>query len=105
MIGRRVATMGDAELPGDYCLVTEGDWVGPNGEPRIYFRLPLDSTDPRLDEPGGRSLACVQEPPHTFRHCPDGSVEVRASILTHFGTGGAQSWHGFLSEGHQWAEV
>jgi hypothetical protein len=48
----------------------------------------------------------VTSPPWTFRECPDGSVEVRASILCgRSETEPSGYWHGFLDEGHVWREV
>lgn len=106
MNGRRVSTFAELELPGDYCFVPD-DVVRVDPEtqdpierrPTIYFLLPVarDADVP----PWARSVHKVCEPPHTFRHCDDGSIEVRASI----GCGEQPYyWHGYLDEGHVWRE-
>lgn len=53
--------------------------------------------------PGAPRFGHVTSPPHIFRECPDGSLEIRNSILfkqEHYGF----DWHGFLDEGHTWRE-
>jgi hypothetical protein len=56
-----------------------------------------------------RSVQHVCSPPHTFRECPDGSLEIRASIsnLCTGDVGGNtdDGWHGYLDEGHSWRQV
>jgi hypothetical protein len=48
----------------------------------------------------------VCSPPHTFRECADGSLEIRnstSSLLRGDTTGASDDgWHGFLGEGHSW---
>jgi hypothetical protein len=97
LIGRRVESVGEIERPGDYCHVIDA-----NETPRIYFRLPFED-----ERPETHSLYSVTEPPHAFRHCPDGSIEVRASIACKGGQPdpNANIWHGFLDEGHSWRTV
>lgn len=94
MIGRRVATLQDIKQPGDYA----GPISGYTGDlPSVFFLLP-NSRDADAP-PGQRAIHHVCTPPHTFRECPDGSLEIRASI-------GAQPWwHGYLDEGHSWRTV
>lgn len=96
MIGRRVATVGDIEQPGDYC----GPITGYTGDDKVacFFRLPIDGDDLA---PGARSLHHVTFPPHTYRECADGSLEIRASIGAR-GPGDGYVWHGYLDEGHVW---
>ncbi len=104
MIGRRLPAEGKTftmpELAGDYSgPVDAGD-----GRPRVYFLLPI-ARDP--DAPAGaRSLHSVTSPPHVFRECPDGSLEIRESIGAHgFATDPGYPgyvWHGYLDEGHVW---
>lgn len=100
MIGRRVATVHDIERPGDYCGPITG-FTGPAVS--CFFLLPNAHGEPVLEEAapnraGQRSIHHVNFPPHTYRECPDGSLEIRNSI-------GAQPfWHGFLDEGHVWRE-
>lgn len=100
--GRRVEGGYSAlERGGDYSLVNMDDQPG-QGRPCIIFLLPGARDDQA--EPDRRSAARVCSPPHTFRECDDGSIEVRASILVH-GNGGRAIWHGYLDEGHVWREV
>lgn len=103
MIGRRVATVGEIERPGDYCGPVRG-YTG--DKEACFFRLPIDGGDM---EPGSRSLHHVTFPPHTYRECEDGSLEIRASIGARRGNGedpaGRYIWHGYLDEGHVWREV
>lgn len=103
LVGRRVPTVGDIERPGDYAYV-EG-YTG--DKPAVMFLLPnAGGPNPlwRVDpEHPANGLHHVTSPPHTFRMCPDGSIEIRASIGAH-GTGQASGyvWHGYLDEGHRW---
>lgn len=94
MIGRRVQSIGEIERPGDY--------FGPATEytgsvPAVFFLLPNARQEGA--PPGQRSVHHVCSPPHTFRECPDGSLEIRASI------GAMPFWHGYLDEGHVWRQV
>jgi hypothetical protein len=43
----------------------------------------------------------VVAPPHTYRECSDGSLEIRASIGD-MHDGISDGWHGYLDEGHEW---
>jgi hypothetical protein len=100
MIGRRVQAFGDIERPGDY--------FGPATEhteiPAVFFLKP-NARDEGVP-PRARSVQHVCSPPHVFRECPDGSLEIRQSIGD---TAGASTesdgWHGFLDEGHVWRQV
>lgn len=103
MIGRRLPVVDGKltmpELPGDYC----GPVMGYTGDlPAVFFLKPnaRESDAP----PRARSVQHVTAPPHTFRECPDGSLEIRASI-SDLARGGSESdgWHGFLNEGHAWS--
>jgi hypothetical protein len=95
MIGRRVASMAEIEQPGDYC--------GPipcwccKGEQACFFLLP-NARDAGATA-GQRSVNHVHFPPHTYRECADGSLEIRASI------GAMPFWHGYLDEGHTWRDA
>ncbi len=84
--------------PGDYM----GPIVGYTGDlPAVFFLKP-NAKDP--DAPRrARAISHVVSPPHTFRECPDGSLEIRPS-LSDFAAGGGDSdgWHGYLDEGHVW---
>lgn len=93
MIGRRVPSMAEIEKAGDYYGPDTG-YTG--GVPAVFFLLPnaRDENAP----PGQRSIHHVCFPPHTMRECPDGSLEIRASI------GAMPFWHGYLDEGHVWRE-
>lgn len=106
MIGRRIpgneaggwlyALTSEDSLPGDYY----GPVLGGDGVRRVYFLLP-NSQDP--DAPVfARGVHHVASPPHVFRECPDGSLEIRASISDQPGGTG---WHGYLDEGHVWRHV
>ena len=98
MIGRRVASIAEIERAGDYC----GPIRGYTGDVEAcFFRLPLEGDDL---PPGSRSLHHVAFPPHTYRECDDGSLEIRASIGAH-GSGTEYVWHGYLDEGHVWRSV
>lgn len=100
MIGRRVNTIDEIEQPGDYCLVE-----GYTGDKPAVFFIPPNCTPESLGTwPHGR-LHHVTSPPHVFRECADGSVEVRESIGC-IGTSRDEgySWHGYLDEGHVWRE-
>ncbi len=93
MKGRRVDSLGEVENPGDYC----GPITGFTGDlEACFFLLPNARDD---DAPAGqRSIHHVVFPPHTYRECDDGSLEIRASI------GAMPFWHGYLDEGHVWRE-
>ena len=103
MIGRRVGSVGEIERPGDYC----GPLSGYTGDREAcFFLLPVASGDNPLyrDRPAnGMHHVCF--PPHTYRECADGSLEIRASIGAH-GPAGHEGyvWHGYLDEGHVWRE-
>lgn len=90
MTGRRVATLAEIERAGDYC----GPITGYTGDKEACMFL-LPTACDKNASPGERSLHHVTFPPHTYRECPDGSLEIRASI-------GAFPWHGYLDEGHRW---
>lgn len=92
------------EEPGDY----SGPVMGYTGDvPMVQFLKP-NARDPDAP-PQARSVQHVCSPPHKFRECPDGSLEIRDSISEFrssdkhhkYGDG----WHGFLDEGHIWRQV
>ena len=103
MIGRRVSSWAEIERPGDY--------FGPTTEyteiPAVFFLKPNARDEDA--SPGARSVQHVCSPPHTFRECPDGSLEVRESIsnLLRGDMDGRtdDGWHGYLDEGHVWRQV
>jgi hypothetical protein len=94
----------DLERAGDYTgphplLRAQGD-----AESRVvWFLLPTHKGRDMYDWPDEHSgLHGVYEPPWTFRECPDGSLEIRASI----GCGPQPYyWHGYLDEGNVWRQV
>src|SRR5258708_649187 len=102
------ARMTMPELPGDYC----GPIVGYTGNlPAVFFLKPnARDADARAI---ARSVQHVTSPPHTFRECADGSLEIRNSIgdlhnrFTRDGVDLSVSdgWHGYLDEGHSWRKV
>ena len=105
MIGRRLPVVAGEDptpqQPGDYC----GPVMGYTGKkPAVFFLKPnaRDADAP----PRARSVQHVVSPPHTFRECPDGSLEIRNSIGDTAGPGSeSDGWHGFLDEGHVWRKV
>lgn len=106
MKARRVETFADLELAGDYCFIADNVVrVDPETHepverrPTIFFLLPVAR---EADIPSwARSVHQICEPPHVFRHCDDGSIEVRESI----GCGEQPYyWHGYLDEGHAWRD-
>jgi hypothetical protein len=103
-IGRRVASLGEIERPGDYCGPTT-DYT--EGVPAVFFLKP-NARDEGVP-PQSRSVQHVCSPPHVFRECPDGSLEIRESIsnLLRGDTTGItdDGWHGYLDEGHAWRQV
>lgn len=105
MIGRRVATFDDFEQAGDYCLTDEVDADGNVKGRGLWFLLPTHQGDKFARETPGSGLHRISEPPWTFRECPDGSIEVRASILCGRTDDNPEGyWHGYLDEGHVWRE-
>jgi len=71
--------------PGDYC----GPISGYSGDkPAVFFRLP-----------DGSGIRHVVSPPHVFTEQPDGSLQIRESILAENG------WHGYLDAGHIWRQL
>lgn len=104
MIGRRLPIQPDGRptyptQPGDYC----GPFVH-EGKLTVLFLKP-NARD--VDAPPvARSVQHVTSPPHTFRECEDGSLEIRQSIGDlHDGWGNGRvsdGWHGFLNCGHSW---
>lgn len=108
MVGRRLPVVDGKPTwptePGDYCGPVMG-WTG--DVPAVFFLKP-NARDPDVP-PGRRSVQHVTSPPHTFRECPDGSLEIRASISNRVvgDTTGASDdgWHGYLDEGHHWRQV
>lgn len=105
LVGRRVSSIDDIELPGDYCLTGEVDADGNSTGRGIWFLLPIHRGRSKYERPTpGSGLHRVSEPPWTFRECPDGSIEIRASIACGRHDAGGEYWHGFLDEGHRWRE-
>ena len=115
MKGRRIQHAVDADPyheltePGDYTLVAEGKYTH-DGRPSVYFLLPvplqppIDADDPLVQHI--KHVASCAMPPHVFRECPDGSLEIRESLLvTQNWRGSERSWHGYLDEGHNWRTV
>lgn len=104
MVGRRLPVVdGKATMPtepGEYCGPVEFFGTGI----MCWFFLKPNARDE--DAPrAARSVQHVRSPPHTYRECDDGSLEIRASIGD-TARGGTESdgWHGFLDEGHVWRE-
>ena len=101
MNGRRVKTIEEITQPGDYC----GPIMGYSGDKEACFFLKPNARDE--DAPArARSIQHVTFPPHTYRECPDGSLEIRASLGDTAGASAeSDGWHGYLNEGHNWVKV
>ena len=100
--GRRVATFDDIEQAGDYSGPHPVQY--PDGErQQVWFLLPVHTGADKFDHTAqGDGVHGVTSPPWTFRECPDGSLEIRASI----GCGPQPYyWHGYLDEGNTWRQV
>ena len=101
---RRVQSWTDITQPGDYFGPTT-EYT--DGIPAVFFLKPnaRDEGAPAA----ARSVQHVVSPPHTFRECPDGSLEIRASIsnLLRGDPDGRtdDGWHGYLDEGNIWRQV
>lgn len=108
---RRVASSDDLGRAGDYATSTINDHG--TSKPAVWFLLPIHQGETRFDRPTvGSGLHMVSEPPWTIRECPDGSVEVRASIGSKWSSGddvpegaGPYYWHGYLDEGNVWRQL
>ena len=103
MIGRRVSSFGEVERPGDYF----GPVKGYTGDLEACFFLKPNARDEGIP-PRARSVQHICFPPHSYRECPDGSLEIRPSISNLTSRGGPESddgWHGYLDEGHTWRQV
>lgn len=97
---RRVASVAELEAEGDYC----GPLSGFTGDkPAVFFILPGEQARSST-WPHGR-IGHVTIPPHTFRECGDGSLELRASIGHRGDQAEGYAWHGYLDEGNTWREV
>jgi len=102
MKGRRLPLGEWPKEPGDYM----GPIVGYTDDlPAVFFLKP-NARDPGVPAIA-RSIHHVTIPPHSIRECPDGSLEIRASLgdLHRRGDGGpdiSDEWHGYLDEGHEW---
>lgn len=75
------------------------------GRLTVFFLKPnaRDLGVPRI----ARAIHHAVSPPHRFRECPDGSLEIRESLGDrHNETDeGSDGWHGYLDEGHVWRKV
>jgi hypothetical protein len=101
VIGRRVKTVEEIESPGDYCGPVRGYTAGS----LACFFLKPNARDPGAPA-RARSVQHVTFPPHVYRECPDGSLEIRESIGdTAGGSTESDGWHGYLDEGHVWRQV
>lgn len=104
---RRIPTAYASGAPAWSLVNDPGDYIGPvpdaNGVPTVWFLLPC-ARDETVD-PGLRSVICVCSPPHVFRECDDGSLEIRESIGVYTRDGQPFAWHGYLDEGNVWRQV
>lgn len=85
--------------PGDYM----GPVVGYTADKPAVFFLKPNARDPNAPK-SARAIQHVVSPPHRFRECPDGSLEIRES-LGDMHNGKSDGWHGFLDAGHRWRKV
>ncbi len=102
MVGRRIPAI-DGKLPPGHEIMDErwqpGDYCGPllgytGSVLAVMYRLPSGD------------FGHVTSPPHTFRECADGSLEIRNSILHQHVEGDQEHvWHGYLNCGHHWDAV
>jgi hypothetical protein len=105
MRGRRVESLAEITQPGDYyyqpAKTSGGGTDSPaDNRPYVFFLLPI-ARDEGVP-PAARAIHACSSPPHRFRFCEDGSVEIRESL----GCGPAPYyWHGYLDEGHEWRQV
>jgi hypothetical protein len=101
-LARRVPAMDDLEHAGDYTGPHPVQY--PDGErQQVLFLLPVHRGEDKSGRPAeGSGIHGVTSPPWDFRECPDGSLEIRASIGC-----GVQPyyWHGYLDEGNAWRQV
>jgi hypothetical protein len=104
MKGKRLPLGEMPKEPGDYM----GPIRGYTGDLEAVFFLKPNARDPGAP-PLARSIQHVTCPPHTYRECPDGSLEIRASLgdmhRSHDGEKlieVSDGWHGYLDEGHEW---
>lgn len=99
--GRRVSSIDGLTRPGDYF----GPVSGHTGDRPAVMFLKSNARDIGANA-RARSVQHVCSPPHTFRECGDGSLEIRASIgnLERGDKTGRtdDGWHGWLDEGHMW---
>lgn len=105
---RRVQSVDELVLPGDYFgpvdeVTDKGVKVGQG----VWFLLPIHTPGKtRFDRTSpGDGLHRVSSPPWSFRECPDGSLEIRASIACGRGSADGEYWHGYLDEGNRWRDV
>lgn len=101
MIGRRVSRIDELKRPGDYF----GPTTGYTGDLLAVFFIKPNVPD---DQKHGR-ISHVVSPPHRFRECADGSLEIRESISDRVAgqdpSTPGDGWHGYLDEGHVWRQV
>jgi hypothetical protein len=102
---RRVASFDELERAGDYFGPVPV--IYPDGErPEVWFLLPLHRGETVFDRPDrGSGLHGVSSPPWTFRECPDGSLEIRASIACGRPDPEGEYFHGYLDEGNVWRQI
>lgn len=86
-----------------------GDYIGPvrgytGDKPAVFFLLP-DARDEGA-RPWERGIGHVTSPPHTFHEEADGSLTIRASILSVGVEDGQRvdGWHGYLTAG-EWVKA
>lgn len=102
---RRVASLDAIERAGDYYGPFPVDGYPDGTRQMVRYLLPVHHGADKYDRPDeGSGLHSVTSPPHRFRECPDGSLEIRESI----GCGDPERgyyWHGYLDEGNRWRQL
>lgn len=100
---RRVESFDDLAQAGDYTGPHSIELADGVTGRAIWFLLPIHEGETKYDRPTrGSGIHGVYEPPWTFRECPDGSVEIRASIACGRHDDGGEYFHGYLDEGNVW---
>jgi hypothetical protein len=96
--------MDDLTQAGDYCGPEPITYGENDHRTQVWFLLPLHIGKDRYDHEAspGSGLHGVSSPPWTFRECPDGSLEIRASIACGRGTKDGEYFHGWLNEHNEW---
>lgn len=98
---RRVVSFDDVQQAGDYSGPHPVDSATGQIQ-QVWFLLPVHEGNKYEHSHEGCGIHGVHSPPHRFRECKDGSLEIRDSI----GCGPKPYyWHGYLDEGNVWRQL